>query len=242
MENNKDLMVSFAELDVDSPEALSTYFEQNTCHAILNNATLPIRIYDPKDIEFTDAYAYAHENYFYLFKGSCLRDISKGPGIYFDPEKKEYYMVQVDESNQDEVEEFKICPEHMVNFDLKKIFEDLRNNHDTIYSSTKQTVKCSIPQITKNDDCLKRAAKTFLMEKGIDIDEYRDRFGDKNATFNFKQVIRGDNKLSILLFERGMDAFNLKYTITIEEADPNNVIGLPLKKPIVISSTDTYDL
>lgn len=64
----------------------------------------------------------------------------------------------------------------------------------------------------------------------------------KNALFNFKQVIRGENKLSILIFDRGMEALNLKYKIIIEEKDDINVVGTKLTEPIVVSSEDTYDL
>ena len=230
------------EFDNKSQEEMSAYFEQNTCHAILDNATLPIRIYDPKDIEFTDAYAYAHDGFFYLYRGSCMRSIRKGPGIFWDPEKNEYYMVEVDRSNPAEVDKYKISAEHLINFDQKKILEDLKNNNKEIYSAAKNTSKAYIPKLLVTDDPLKRATKMFLIEKGIDIDQYRDRFSDKNATFNYKQVIKGDGKLSILLFERGLEAFGLNCILTIEEIDPKNPIGKALEKPIVVSFDDTYDL
>lgn len=230
------------EYGMEDPEAMSAYFEQNTCHAILDNATLPIRIYDPKDIEFTDAYAYLHDGFFYLYRGSCMRSIRKGPGIFWDPESKEYYMIEVDRSNPAEVEKYKLSSEHLINFDQNKILDDLKNNKKEIYSAAKNTSKAFIPKLLVTDDVLKRTTKMFLIEKDIDIDQYRDRFSDKNATFNYKQVIKGDGKLSILLFERGLEAFGLKYTLTIEEIDPNNPVGKALTHPIVVSSTDTYDL
>ena len=80
-------------------------------------------------------------------------------------------------------------------------------------------------------------------KKRINIDIYKDRFVDKNALFNFRQVLRGDSPMSMLLFDRGTDAFNLKYTITVEEAEPNDlIIGIPLKEPISMSSDDVYSL
>ena len=80
-----------------------------------------------------------------------------------------------------------------------------------------------------------------IIDKGIDIDRFKYRFVDKNALFNFKQVLKGDNRLSMLLFDRGVEAFNLKYTIVLEE-NGNDSIGIPLNKPIIVSSNDTHEL
>ena len=81
-----------------------------------------------------------------------------------------------------------------------------------------------------------------LIQKNVDLDRHKDRFKDNNALFNFKQVIRGDNKLSILIFDRGMEALNLKYTILIEEKDDVNYVGTKLTKPLSVSSEDTYEI
>ena len=102
-------------------------------------------------------------------------------------------------------------------------------------------MKSFCPQITETDDILKRLMKQLIIEKGIDLDRFKYRFLDKNALFNFKQVIKGDNRLSMLLFDRGIEAFNLKYTIIVEEA-PGDTIGMTLKEPLIFSSDDTYSL
>lgn len=218
------------------------FFEQNTTYAILDEATLPIRIFDPADIEFTDAYAYAHNGFFYLFRGETLNEHIKTPGIYFNPDSKKYFMVEVDQNNQNEVDAYKICANHIAEFNHRSIIDDLKENKDTIYSKTERSAKNFCPKVDVNDDSLKRIMKMALLKKGIDIDLYRDRFTDKNATFNFKQVIKNDAKLSMLLFERGCDAFKLKYTIILEEADPNDPIGEPLDGKLIVSSDDTFEL
>ena len=50
------------------------------------------------------------------------------------------------------------------------------------------------------------------------------------------------SQLSWLLFERGCEAFNLRYAITITDADPEHVVGDPLKEPLVVSSDDTFSM
>ena len=80
-----------------------------------------------------------------------------------------------------------------------------------------------------------------LIQKNVDLDRYKDRFTNKNELFNFKQVIRGDSKLSILIFNRGCEALNLKYSIVLEDKSPDDIVGDKLMEPIIVSSEDTYD-
>ena len=109
------------------------------------------------------------------------------------------------------------------------------------------------PEIELSDDILKRITKIALLKKNVEMDQLKDRFINSNAFFNFKQSINkkseedADKKkkpapLSMLLFDRGCEAMNLKYRIILEEKDPNNTIGEPLSEEIECSSEDTYEI
>ena len=74
------------------------------------------------------------------------------------------------------------------------------------------------------------------------FNDYKDRFSNKNELFNFKQVLRGDNKLSMKIFTRGMDALNLEFVIIIREKSTNDIVGDKLDEDIEISSEETYPL
>ena len=104
-----------------------------------------------------------------------------------------------------------------------------------------ESSKAYCPEITEDDDILKRLMKKIIIDKGIDIDRFKTRFVDKNALFNFKQVLKGTNRLSMLLFDRGIEAFNLKYTIIVSEG-PGSPIAAPLAEPLIVSSEDTHEL
>jgi hypothetical protein len=158
------------------------------------------------------------------------------PGIYLKDDK--YILI---EAVSDEEKEEHLIKKYIKKFDPASIKEALKSG-DQILIRIPESSKAFIPPITNDDDILKRALKKALLEKNIDIDQYRQQFMDKNALFNFKQVIKGNAKLSMLLFERGADALKLKYTIIVEEVDPENPIGRPLKSDIVVCSEDTYDL
>ena len=101
-------------------------------------------------------------------------------------------------------------------------------------------MKSTVPAETLKDDILKRAIKRALKQKGIDLDACKARFASKNMLFNFKSVIRGNTRLSMLLFDRGAEALSLKYTILLEEAG-GEIVGKELTEPIAISSDELYD-
>lgn len=199
-----------------------------------------VMLYDPSMTQFDDVIAYLYDDYYYLFKGTA--DISYDkitePGIYIDSQTNKSFIVRptTEEDKKKYYYSDKICST-TANEIIDKI-----NKREVEVFVIPESSKAYCPEITVNDDVLKRLMKMAIIDKGIDIDRFKARFVDKNALFNFKQVLKGDNRLSMLLFDRGVEAFNLKYTIILEEANPNNAIGAPLSAPIIVTSEDTHEL
>lgn len=195
-----------------------------------------IKLYNEKDTYFSEDTAYLKGDQFYIYNGETSIDPTK-PGIWFDTRIDKYILVEADPDDEEYRWENKVGtlnPDEIVN---------MINNKEVVIVNFPDSEGSAIPEIKDNDDILKRLIKEALQKKQINIDLYKSRFVDKNALFNFKQVIKGDGRVSMLLFDRGMDAFNLKYTIIIEEADPDNlIIGLPLTAGISASSADTHTL
>lgn len=186
---------------------------------------------------YQKGYAYVAYPYYYIYRGTTnTKEYEmKLPGIYLALEDH-YIWIPVTPGNEDA--EW-IVDDKFATADQRKII-DVLIDRDDIKLAIPESGRVFRPDETPSDDILKRAIKRVLRAKAVDIDAYKARFADKNALFNFKQVIKGDGKLSMLLFERGCNALNLKYTITIDEIDPRTVIGEPLQGPIQISSEDTY--
>lgn len=206
---------------------------------VTDDEIYPIKLYNDEAKSYDKDTAYIDGDYYYIYRG----EKSKGttflkPGIYFDPKLNEYFVVEP--STDEEKEKYSVQGK-VAKLNTDEII-NIVNTKDDILVAIPESTKIFMPSLTTNDDILKRLAKQALILKNVDLDKFRDRFADKNALFNFKQVIKGDNKLSILIFDRGMDALNLKYTILVEEKDPNNPIGNPLTEPIIACSEDTYDV
>ena len=204
-----------------------------------------IQNYDSKEftldngLNISEGIAYLIGDYYYLYRGklSELKGFENPiPGIYYDDEKCQYVVCSPE--TDEEKQEYRYS-DKITTLDADEIRSAVLN-HEVVIFNVPDTVRSNIPPETPDDDILKRAMKRALLAKGIDIDQCRARFASKNMLFNFKSVLRGDSRLSMLLFERGTEAMNLKYTIILEEAG-GEIVGRQLTEPITISTDETFD-
>lgn len=192
--------------------------------------------------EINEDTAYIDNDVYYVYRGVPKgRDISNlKPGIYDNKNGSDAKYFLVEPSSDAEKEEY--CASTHVSSLTPVSIIDTANTKEELLIAIPESSKVFQPTLSENDDILKRVAKMALIKKNVDLDRHKNRFTNKNELFNFKQVIRGDNKLSILIFNRGCDALNLKYSIKIEEKNENDIVGDRLTEPIIVSSEDTYEL
>lgn len=192
-----------------------------------------------KDIkEWDPMVAYLDGDYYYLFKGKVPENGKiEEPGIYIDRQTNEPLLAvpSTDEEKKKYSYNDKIC-----STSANEIIDKINRKEVEVFIMPESS-KAFCPEITEDDDILKRLMKKIIIDKGIDIDRFKTRFVDKNALFNFKQVLKGNNRLSMLLFDRGIEAFNLKYTIIVTEG-AGSPISIPLAEPLIVSSEDTHEL
>lgn len=196
----------------------------------------------PKDYPFDESVAYIQGDYFYIYRGEAKKRAldSLRPGIYKAPAGFVSPFLLVEPSTEKEKEEYNI--DGKIITQLAKRIIDTANNREELLVAISESNKIFQPILAETDDMLKRLIKKILLAKEVDLDQYKDRFTNKNELFNFKQVVKGTSKLSILVFDRGINALNLYYTITVYEKDPAHAIGKPLIEPITVSSEDTYEM
>ena len=174
--------------------------------------------YTKKITNYDYSYAYIIGDLFYPYRGEYKTKKSTLPGIYTNGSKE-----IIIEPEKDDIPAYTVST-HVAKIDSEEIYKGIVAKEDEfqIYSDGKNAY---IPDISINDDPFKRALKEAIIAKGIDIDSIKDRFSDRNAVFNFKSVMKGDNKVSTLIFERGCEAFGLGYCIVLYDKDNNNIIG-----------------
>lgn len=193
-----------------------------------------------KEYEYGYAYIDPDSYMFYVFKGNYVEGETEVlPGYIYQKQNGEYLRVEPKTPEEKEICHLK---GKLADMNTAEIISILKSQDECIVNF-QDSSKIFVQPISDDDDILKRAIKMVLAEKNIDIDRCKDRFPDKNALFNFKSVIKGDAKVSMLLFERACNAFNLKYTITLEEMGaesegPSIIVGSKLNKSIVVTSED----
>jgi hypothetical protein len=190
---------------------------------------------------FEDNIAYLNENYYYIYRGAGnpATKENKKPGIYLNKGGNPKFFI-VEPETDEEKQEYNAM-QHVVSLVPMSVI-DSANTKEELLVAIPESTKIFQPQITENDDILKLIAKKTLLAKNVDLDRYKDRFTNKNELFNFKQVLRGDNKLSMKIFNRGMEAMNLEYVIIVREKSTDDIVGDALTNPVVVSSEETYAL
>lgn len=239
-------VVSFTKLPkVESTKSRGYLDENEQPMALLGSkGCLRIKILDPTSGEYDTKTAYLYNGFFYRYMGPQIKELAIEPGIYWNKQDQSYFLVECDPNNEEHVRTYKADADHIAKLNPILMAADLEKNEENIYAKQKAVSgKTFIPEIQESDKLLKRILKMAIREKGIDIDQCQNQFPDKNARFNFKSVMRSStSQLSWLLFERGAEAFNLRYAIVITDADPEHVVGEPLKKPLIVSSDDTFSM
>lgn len=205
-----------------------------------DDSIIPVTKFIPdEECNAGNAYILKSDDCFYLYKGNYLFDHITEPGIY-KKDDGSYQIVRV--STKEDREKYDINS-HLRVLNLTTILDTLKNKSSSVVALPENSSMMYVPTVTTVDDILKRGMKLAMIQKNINLDGLKDHFPDKNALFNFKQVLKNpDSKLSIMLFSRGCEAFGLKYTLLIEELDENNVVGNPLTEPIKVSSEDTHPI
>lgn len=194
-----------------------------------------VRSYFKELTEFEEDVAYLKDGYYYLYRGN-LSDANSNdkPGIYYDSKKDSYVLFEVTPPDKEEY----TYEDKIGSLNPSNIINQI-NNHQVKIINFPEADAMNIPPISEGDDILKRLIKQAMLYKRINIDLYKERFDDKNKLFNLKQVLKGDKPMTKLIFDRAVEAMSLKYTIIIEEEDPNSIIvGIPLEGQIIASSED----
>lgn len=184
--------------------------------------------------------AYIEDGTFYLYRREMKGDPKFHiflPGIYKKRVDDHFEFVLIP-PNEEEIEEYSVASKACSVNPVSII--DTANTKEDLLIAIPESSKIFQPEITNNDDILKLCAKKALIVKQVDLDQYKDRFSNKNELFNLKQVIRGENTLSMRIFQRFIEAMNLKVTIILEERTANDIVGKPLEAPISACSEDTY--
>lgn len=93
-----------------------------------------------------------------------------------------------------------------------------------------------VPEVYKDDDCLKKIIKYAIIEKDVDINKYKSAMDTSYALTNMKSALISKTKMSITYFLMWVELLGIDFSILIDDnkTDAQN----PLKEHIVYRSKD----
>jgi len=179
--------------------------------------------------------AYMIGDFVYIYYGEVKGSLDGAkPGIYIkngrmrfiDPKKKDSAKYSIDNvTTLDTGEIFRIIEENKDKFIQPEDIEIINNNAETY-----------IPTIKEDDDFLKFLVKRIIIDKKINLRNYRDKFPNEYALNNMKSGLNRSTKMTVTNFKAWCEILGIKWSITIEDNGDDTINPLP--EPITITSND----
>lgn len=177
--------------------------------------------------------AYIKGDYVYTYKGKIKsRDDIDGPGIYkldkevifVKPEGKDKAKYDIDNINE-------LSPASIfdkVSEDVSKFIQpsdiEIINNNSEIFT----------PTIRPEDDFLKYVVKKAILDKKINLKNYKDRFANEYALNNMKSGLSKSTKMTVPNFVKWCEILGLDWEMTITDNGDDNIN--PLSEVIKVSN------
>ncbi len=201
---------------------------------IIDDEYYPVEgYYTGKKLEKNVAYMFGDIVYIYYGKAKGALDNAK-PGIYIknniikfvNPKKKEVDKYSIDNVRiLDTNEIFRIIESDKDKFIQPEDVEIINNNSETY-----------IPTIKDDDDFLKYLVKRMIIDKKINLRNYKDNFPNEYALNNMKSGLNRSTKMTVTNFKSWCEILGIKWSITIED-DGSDKIN-PLPNSITITSNE----
>lgn len=181
--------------------------------------------------------AYICGEYVYIYRGKVKseNDITL-PGIYKlngnyifkNPKEKHLHKYSVDLINE---------------LSMNDIFQSIENNKQSfidlsdieVINNNSDSYK---PIIKDDDDFLKYLIKKAIIDKDINLKNYRTRFGNEYSLNNMKSALVKPTRMTVVNFLRWAEILGLKFDVTVYDAGLDTLNPLP--EPITISSDDIH--
>ena len=178
--------------------------------------------------------AYVAGDYVYIYRGKFKKDKAPLPGIYkdgdeyvfcepSDNEKNKYSVDNINELSRESI--FDIIEANKDEFIQPEDVETINNNSDIF-----------TPTIKETDDFLKYIVKKTIIDKKINLRNYKSRFSNEYALNNMKSGLNKSTKMTVPNFIKWMEVLGADWELRVYDNGTDTVN--PLSDEIVVSSKD----
>jgi len=164
--------------------------------------------------------AYIVGDYLYIYRGK-LKTESSDPGIYkkddeiifIHPDKKHRDKFSIDNINELSANSiFDTVEENIDNFIQPSDIEIINNNSETF-----------TPTIRPEDDFLKYIVKKAILNKKINLKNYKDRFTNEYALNNMKSGLNKSTKMTVPNFVKWCEILGLDWEMVVKDNGDDKV-------------------
>ena len=205
-------------------------------YLVLNNAeeVYPVEIYR-EGKKLKKGVAYILDDIAYIYRGKLKETAdSSMPGIYKTQDKR-YKFVHPSESERDVYSE-----KNIVTMDVDQIISTILTSSESFQQPEdieiiKSNSELFIPTIKDTDDFLKMLVKMIIIEKKINIRNYKGHFANEYALNNMKSGLKRETKMTVTNFKAWCEILGVKWTITVSDNGTDTIS--PLENDITIDSS-----
>lgn len=180
---------------------------------------------------------YIIDDVVYIYRGKLSKaGKHPKPGIYKD-DLGDYKFI---DPSPTEIER-QYSVDHIVEVDEESILDMVTSNPDNFLQQEdieliNNNRELYIPTITEEDDFLKYIVKKTIIEKEINISDYKSRFPSEYALNNMKSGLKRTTRMTVPNFISWCEILGVNWEITISDNGTDNIA--PLKKPITLRSDE----
>ena len=186
-----------------------------------------------KKLKDNIAYTVDGHDYVYLYRGKLKSD-SYLPGIYM--KKGEIRIIEPD---IEDVDKYDI--DNINEFSSDRIFDEILNNSEEFVLPEDVEVinnnsDVFVPVIKEDDDFLKVAVKQMILNKQVNLKNYKDKFSNHYLLTNMKSALSKSTKMTVPNFTTWCNVFGVDWELRLYDNGTDKI--RPMEEDIVIRSED----
>lgn len=178
-----------------------------------------------KELELEKAYIV--KDYVYIYKGTISSPDEVREGYLYTCNNK-VIIGEVHTSEKKKIHSV----DNIIELNLDRIFEDIKKNADDfntaeMIEAVNNNAELFIPTINPDDDFLKYLIKKVIIEKKINLKNYKDKFASQNDLNNMKSGLTHKTKMSVVYFMKWLEVLGVRCKIELTDNGTDKLAPLP---------------
>lgn len=198
----------------------------------------PVDLYTKSTEKLRKDTLYIHESYVYKYMGKIdkyTEELKLEPGVY----KIDKGFVFIEPYN--DIQRKAMTINNVVELDPIAILAEIESNKNDFVNADdleiiSNNAEIFVPIINPDDDFLKKLVKRAIIEKKINLSNYKDRSSNKWTLTNLKSGLNKKSPVSIKAFKLWCEILGLDFDINVYDNGIDK--KAPLKEPITMNKDE----